>query len=311
MGFLPVMPYFLKGRMRRFVQIRFPSPEEVLDINKTYYSTYKKCRADGILTRLELERYLEENGLFTEIEETTLKNIESGPASKYRKIKAFEDESMERRFIESKMIEIMLGYKVVDLLELNMEPELEEIPEDTVYRELAVKKNSYIKYSAESIAENEKNNKLIYYCCYINGTEKRLWSSFEEFLNETNKYVINILLREVSIFLSGFHQTILRKIARNVMWRTRWISSTKTGSQLFKGLVSDWDTNKSMLCYWSNFYDSIYSLSEKPEEFVVNDDEFLDNWLEGQNKRTSAPDPDKDTMVGTFKTKINPIKKGK
>lgn len=299
--------------MRRFIKIRFPGAEEILDINNTYYNSYKECRSLGILAKKEIEEYIISNNLFTEQEEEALLNIEGGPASKYRKIRTFEDESMERRFLESKMIEIMLGYRIIDLRNLNTEPDMQDIPEDSIHRDISSKKSTYTKYSAEAIAEVNKNYKLVYYCCFDRNTDKRIWDSFEEFMNEKNRLAVIVILREVCSFFSGFHQTVLRKIARNVMWRTKWISATKTGSPIFPGNVGEWDMNKSMLCYWSNFYDSVYAGHERPEEYVINDDEFLDNWLENKSKGAGAAQesPDKDTIRGVFKPKINPIKKKK
>jgi hypothetical protein len=215
---------------------------------------------------------------------------------------------MERRIVESKMIEIINGYKVIDLKNLNFESDLEELPEDVVYKDLSSKKNAYLKYTCESLADAAKNTKLVYYCCSCDG--KKLWPSYEDLLNEKNRIIILILLKEVITFLSGFHQTILRKIAKHVSWRTKWISSTKTGSQLFDGSVSEWDMNKTMLCYWSNFYDTVHSAADPPEEYIVKDDELLDNWLESKSKNHSSnSDPDADGVRGVFKTKINPVKR--
>ena len=115
-------------------------------------------------------------------------------------------------------------------------------------------------------------------------------------------------------FFAGLPVSTMRFMARHAMWRTKWISASKLGQQVFNGNISEWDINKSYLCYWSNFYDNIYNAHEPPDEKTIENDEFLDNWLKAKERerksgKSSAPS-DKDTTQYFFNgMKVNPVKK--
>lgn len=63
-----------------------------------------------------------------------------------------------------------------------------------------------------------------------------------------------------------------------------WRSSKATGEPPFPGNPSSWDINKLRLVYWSNFYDSVYNSINRPPQWVIDDDELLDKWVEEQSK---------------------------
>lgn len=288
------------------IKISFPSNEEILYLNKYHKKRTKELVDAGIPNRDQMEQYLTQENIITKQEFETLFNIENGSSFKYRKISL--DEDSLNNFVENQILEILLGFRILSENDTQYEI-FESLPEDDVYYPLLLKKSKFFKNTCEYIVEKEKKLILTYFCCRDFNTGKRLWPSLEEFLNQRISSETISLGREVSSFLNGINNTILRKIARHPMWRTRWISATKTSTSLFSGNVSDWDQNKLMLCYWSNFYDTIYSGPDRPEDSIIEDDELLDNWLESKNKESNAPDPSKDTHRGIFKVKVNPIKK--
>lgn len=291
------------------IKISFPKNDALLFINSYYSRRFNELRSIGVLTKTELEFWMEQEQFFTKEESTLLFNTENSNLAKYNKLKEFESKHLDNNFIENRILEVILGYRLIDG-DYYEESGLESKPFNKEYYDLLVKKNKILKTSCEYIIEMERRYLLTYFCCSdYNG--KKLWKSPEDILNSQLSKELKTLTNAVTSFLSGMEQTILRKIARHPMWRTRWISATKTGATLFNGNISEWDSNKLMLCYWSNFYDNIYSGYEIPEDFIVNDDEMLDNWLEAKSKERgkAQADPNSDTMRGVFKVKVNPIQK--
>lgn len=67
-------------------------------------------------------------------------------------------------------------------------------------------------------------------------------------------------------------------------WRLMWRTSKATKQTPFPGHPSSWDINKLRLIYWSNFYDSVYNSINRPPQWVIDDDDLLDKWVEEQGK---------------------------
>lgn len=48
--------------------------------------------------------------------------------------------------------------------------------------------------------------------------------------------------------------------------------------------MAEWDVNKVNLCHWSDFYDNIYEHPECPDQYIVDSNKLLDEWVERQSK---------------------------
>ena len=293
------------------IKIIFPSNSDLVEINNAYIKSYDRFRSYGLLTADELDSFLVRNKMIEEDILDGLNKLEGMSALKYRKIKGFATENLELKYIENQILKIMLGYKYVGEQDPSI---IDRTPEDDQYFSLISLKNKYIKLTCDALADQERKLLLVYYCCVNSKTGKRLWKSLNDFFKDRNNSYIKLLISETNSFLSGIGTSILRRIARHPAWRTRWISATKTGAVLFSGNISDWDVNKTMLCYWSNFYDNIYAEYERPEDFIIKDDEMLDNWLENQVRdsgQSNSSDPSKDTVRGIFRPNVAPVKRKK
>jgi hypothetical protein len=82
---------------------------------------------------------------------------------------------------------------------------------------------------------------------------------------------------------------VLREIGRGqgevgAEWRARWKASKDTGTNLFEGVVADWNPSQVALAYWFSFYDNIYEHPERPPIKVINNDDLLDKWVEDKTK---------------------------
>lgn len=294
------------------IKICFPKNEDLVFINEYYTSKFNKLVEYGILTKDQFENWIKNSEVLTKEEINLIFNTENRNIAKYRQIKDFGSDVLNSKFIEAKILEILLGYKLISANSV-LTNGLEDNDVDFNYIRVANKRGMIIRNSCEMLLEKEKQYLMTYFCCYNADTNKRLWDSLDQFLEQPLSRELKTLNNIVADFIGGLDTVILRKIARHPLWRTRWISATKTSTSLFPGNVIDWDINKVMLCYWSNFYDSVYSGMERPEEFIINDDQLLDNWLETKYRDKSSynDDPSKDTVRGVFKVKLNPINKNR
>jgi hypothetical protein len=146
-------------------------------------------------------------------------------------------------------------------------------------------------------------------CCTLKGLEfnSRVWDTYDEFAQSTNKSFYEKARQTFILMNMGLDPSLIRALARTEQWRNRWKVAKKTGSQIFSGSSSAWDINKVTLCYWSDFYDTIYEYSNPPPEEVVQDDDALFEWIKEVNRRNKAGLKDESDVhePGTTVTNVN------
>lgn len=152
--------------------------------------------------------------------------------------------------------------------------------------ELEITKNSIIKFSAERYAEEAKIRAFVY-SCVTDEDGNRIWANWQDFNNETDvKFIDNILLEISSNKQTEYDTKQIREIARSGIWRHKW-GAAKAIDMLFEKSVLELSDEQSSLVYWSQLYDSVYDAYERPPQEVIEDDDKLDEWLEGQAKKVN------------------------
>ncbi len=300
-----------------YLRLKFPNTEQASIISYEYDRTFKKAKEADILDNNKMLQKLRQEGIFTLEMQTELDNLEENPVLKYPKLRIFENKELENKFIEKSMIEIMTGERIVRkddmIIDYKSEEHSQASKEMKRHLELSSIKNNYMKYTCEGLANIARVNKLVFYCVR-DENNNQLWNSYKEFTHQNNKMWTTLLASKIIEFTNGLSSTVLRKISRSPSWRTRWISATKTSAPIFEGPISTWDTNKIYLCFWSNLLDSILSSYEPPEQFIMENDELLDRWLESKrNESTGASgkvDESKDGIRSIFSgNRVNPVKR--
>lgn len=69
-------------------------------------------------------------------------------------------------------------------------------------------------------------------------------------------------------------------------WRSLWEVAKATNTPIFDGPIIDWDINKRALCWWSEFYDKVFDHPERPDRYIIEDNDSLDEWIEQQHKKS-------------------------
>ncbi len=293
------------------IKFRFPTLEENYNSAAIYDETYEFAQKNGVVNKNTMSSILRRNGIFTLEMQKEMDKIEAGDLLKYPEIQTFEDQSDENKFVEKSVVEIITGEKIITVDDLLRAREIKN-PEMIRYRELSTLKSSYMRYTCEGLADRKRIEHLLVKCSYNADTNKPIWSSMEKYYASRNVVFALLLTSKFVEFIQGLNQTVIRKIARHHLWRTKWVSATKIGSPVFRGSIAEWDTNKTFLCYWSNFLDNVYSGMEIPEEFIIKDDKLLDNWLEAknrENKQGSSLNSNSDGVRAVFKKRVNPVAK--
>jgi predicted Fe-Mo cluster-binding NifX family protein len=122
----------------------------------------------------------------------------------------------------------------------------------------------YDQYSSEGYASFCKINFLLRKTTYLNKKPYRFKSiRIEELVRH---YTNNILLPNT-----------IRKLARTNPWINRW-SAFKSNGIIFPEGYNITEPQQ-LLLMWSSFYDSVNESPDKPEQFVIDNDDMLDGWL--------------------------------
>lgn len=150
-----------------------------------------------------------------------------------------------------------------------------------------------LQHSAEAKAEQWRTNYFVF-CCTSGGEflDKPVWNSWDEFMGSSQWSLYHdakLSFHRVSV---GLPTRIIRALARTTEWRIRWKSSKESSAGVFDEAGSNWDRNKVNLIYWSDFYDSIYEHPECPDDETIQNDEWLQQWLNQQianRRRQTTP----------------------
>lgn len=313
---------FIRHRMID-VKFKMLSNRDTILVRRAYSSEYKTAKEAGLYTEKEMLGFTSRNDLYTGDAEEQYEMIQGGHLFKYPHVSelAGDDEVEKSNFLEDILLCIIYGERTVsgdELIQLfDNRNEDRGTGDWTLFDQLANIRSTYVNHTCERFADSRKNKYMLYLCCYNPDTDERIWDSMEELEESLSTSEYNILVYGMLKTLN-MNVTTMRRLARSPMWRSRWITATKTGQNIFEGEITNWDINKVYLCYWSNFYDNVYESPERPEEFIMKDDEMLDNYLEQksnerENEKKGATSHNLsggDTDVARFKVKVNPIKKG-
>lgn len=264
----------------RLFASRCPTTAEQDAARVIYVRSLKLAQAKGCLTRAELDDLAIRDGLFIAGEREEKRAIIT---MLERQAKAKDNTSDERQK-QQLTLEMEIGRRRVV--------------------EIETKEWQILQHSAEARADQQRSNYFVY-CCTTGGEllDESLWPSWAAFMDAADWPIYldaRSSFQRVSI---GLPTRIIRALARTMDWRVRWKSSKESGAPVFGDNAANWDRNKVNLIYWSDFYDSIYEHPECPEEETVQNDEYLQRWLNQQvinRKQQKANNPTNNRRSPTY-----------
>lgn len=248
-----------------FVVFEYPNNELRQSAKVIYDSEYKRALKLGLLPMAELEKIIEERGLYTEADKSKVSKLKS--------------QLEAQRVLLSKTIKVQANITRISKLISDLNRQIEEI---------LYKKHSRLVLSAESKSEEARNQYLCWACTY-NAQGTLLWKSYKEYFADTDLNFKSFIVNKFIDFLRGQDLAVIRYVARHTLWRIRYTTSMKTSDQLFGRPASSYTNDQLSLAYWSNFYEQVYSMmpEDRPSDEVIDDDTSLDAYMSDYYKELS------------------------
>lgn len=247
------------------VVVGLPSMRILHMAGEVFDRNYEMAIGDDMLSEEDILNKLEQDGIFNREEDEEIIKAEKGLEDIDKLIGKLQESPRKEEYKQ--------GY-------LAKKDRLKEKLAD-----LKKRRHSLSFCSAEHHANTAKMQFMLPFCIYnIDGD--RFWDSCEKFNDEDDTYFVAWCLGEFATFYNECSQYELRKLSRDSEWRGRWRTSCKTGAKIFKiDHMSEWNNQQVNLCFWSNFYDSIYESYNRPPDWVIDNNRLLDKWVEEENKK--------------------------
>jgi hypothetical protein len=226
-----------------------------------YDKEYADAIATGILTCEQLKSIYESEEVWTEKEELELRGYPIAIKRLKTSIKDHEFFTLRKKQLEKRLRKT-----------------------EKEYNDKIAEKDLLFAVSAEQRAQ-EVSRRFMVMMSTETLDEQKYWVDKGQFLAERDLPLIyNLALAYYKHNLLG--QTTIRKIARSPIWQYRF-AAYKRGADLFGRPVSEWSEMQGLLIYWSQIYDSVYNHPDRPSDFIINDDNALDGWLDSQSKESN------------------------
>jgi hypothetical protein len=239
-----------------------PTSEERMFARFVYKQTYKQAQDDGLKTVDEMEEILRERGIISEESDQKIKNLQS-------KLDGQRAVLAKTHKVQAKQ-ERLLG--IIQRLEDEL-------------KGLKAERDKLLGLTAEAKANESK---LFFLCskCVFKSEKERLWETEKDFNAEKDLLFRMDVLARFSMFVSGLPTSLIRYIARSNLWRVRYVTSTKTGADLFGRPISEYSPDMVNLLYWSHYYQSIYEMlpEDQPSDDIIADDAALDAYMDNYYK---------------------------
>ena len=240
------------------VLFKYPDVYTMMKARRIYDLEYKTSIDEGLISVDDMRKIIKERKLISDADQKKLNSLKS-------KLEA-------QRILLAKTTKVKANQERIK----NIIHEL-----GSKIREAEYKERSKLSMTAETKAEEAK---LLYLCwshCYNFDTDELYWPTYNDFTEELDAKFRESLISEFILFYSGISTTHIRAIARNNLWRIRYVTSLKTSEPLFGVSTSDYSSDMLNLVYWSHYYQNIYEMmpEDQPSELIIEDDEALDAYL--------------------------------
>lgn len=234
------------------------TPKGRVFIDFIYKQSLDQAVKDGLMTEAEILKDASFRGIWTDYHQSQIKILEE----ELKKVPQ-NDKSLSKR-----------EQQKLDKLRISIENQLKDFRD---------KRANLLSTSAERYAEEAKVRAYLY-CCAETESDQKLWPNWEAFNNERDSKLIDSMMRRALNRDTSLSIKQIREIARSGQWRHKWLAA-KSVDKLWGKSVIEMTDEQTSLVYWSQVYDSVYEAYERPPQSIIDDDDALDKWLEGQSKK--------------------------
>ncbi len=245
--------------------------------NMVYTKAYKDAISDGLLPIDELKTIIEKRNIFTAKDKESVIKI--------------QNQINAQQVVLAKTTKVKANMDRVKSILSRLEQELANVQ---------FKLTSKLIMSADTKAADTKNHFL----CQLSTfkiDDALFWPMMQNMKSELNIESKNEILNKFLEFQNGVDTTSIRCLARYGPWRIRYISSVKTGEQLFGKPTTDYTIDQLNLFYWSNFYSNLYDMmpEDRPSDAIIEDDESLDAFMKDYDAVRSKEEASRKTTKQT------------
>lgn len=242
----------------RTILFKCPHVSAMIKARRIYEREYENSLKEGFISVEDMRKIVKERKIINDSEQRELSSLKS-------KLEA-------QKILLAKTTKVKANQDRIK----NIIHELESKINVIEYKE-----RSKFSMTAETKAEEAK---LLYLCwshCYNFDTDELYWLEYKEFLEEDDIVFREKLISEFILFYGGIPTPQIRAIARDNLWRIRYVTSSKTSEPLFGVPTSEYTNDMLNLVYWSHYYQNIYEMmpEDQPNELIIEDDEALDAYL--------------------------------
>ena len=131
--------------------------------------------------------------------------------------------------------------------------------------------------------------------------EALLWPTISDIMNDKDRFFLTSVITEYN--RTSLTTSELREIARSSLWRFRWNVGKNNVRTLFGKDFTELTLEQESLIYWSQVYDSVYESIDRPADYVIDNDETLDQWFEQQRHKNRGGNKEK-TSFGKRNAKV-------
>ena len=257
----------LKVRPRLTLIVNAPTIEQNYEAQEVYQDTFEQAYFEGIPLQEEVYEMLIENGLWSPIDDTTMKKVATD-------IEDFKIQLYKALFDRKAQVSIKR------ILSIAKEKQIE----------LHRRRHIYDHTSCQGVASYSRSCWIIENCTTNN--EKKAYNF--------NGYSISQVLSDYQSNILEEHE--IRELSRSDPWRSIWSSSKKEGTLFGKKGITLTDEQKHLIM-WSSMYDNIAESPDSPSEAVLEDDDMLDGWLLIQRREREKDKKEKsvESVIGNQK----------
>ena len=250
----------------KILVFKYPSILSRMYSRRIYRDEYSKAIEEGMLTNDQMADLIKKRNLVSDADRKKLEKLNSQLEAqrvllaKTTRVKANQDRI-------KKIIEGLDNKKTI----------------------IENKERSKFAMTADTRAEEAK----ILYLCYCSTfrfeIDELYWKDFAIFKQEADYLFRQSTLTKFISFYTGIRTSIIRALARSNLWRIKYITSVKTGDELFGISIADYTSDMLNLVYWSHYYQNINEMmpEDQPPDDILEDDEALDAFMQDHyNERT-------------------------
>ena len=244
----------------------YPSTRIRMHSRRIYKAEYDKAIEEGMINNDQMAKLIKDRNLISDADRKKSSKLES-------QIEA-------QRILLAKTTRMKVN-----------QDRIKEIIKTLKDKKLVIdnKERSKFAMTADTRAEEAKVLYLCYCSTFVFETDELYWKDFDTFKKEFDYLFRQSVLSEFIFFYTGIRTPIIRALARSNLWRIKYITSVKTGDDLFGVPITDYTSDMLNLVYWSHYYQNINEMmpEDQPSDDILEDDEALDAFMQGYyNERT-------------------------